>query len=363
MEYWLWLRLVEGIGSITERKLLEYFGNPKNIYEADQEQLRLVEGIGPKLAANIRSIRSLDKALRLQENLFKQEINVLTIHDANYPQQLLKSLKAPTILYYKGTLRDSKSGVAVVGARRCSSYGKQVALDAANYLAAHSIPVISGLAKGIDSYAHIGCIKANGYTVAVVAHGLDQCYPKEHLELMQAIIETGVVMSEYPPDTMPRQEYFPERNALIAGLCSKVLIAEAGQKSGALITAKSAKEQGKELFVPPHQIYSPSGIGCNRLIVEGATVYLHPKQLTDTAYLTLKIEAKPSNPTLTQLTGNAKKVGDCLTDSKKTIHDIERETGIDQLELLELLSIMEIEGHIQALTGGRFIAGVRHQLI
>lgn len=354
MEYWLWLRLVEGIGSVTERKLLEYFGNPKNIYEADQEQLRLVEGIGPKLAANIRSIRSLDQALRLQENIFKQGINILTIHDANYPQQLLKSLKAPTILYYKGTLRDSKSGVAVVGARRCSSYGKQVALDAANYLAAHSIPVISGLAKGIDSYAHIGCIKANGYTVAVVAHGLDQCYPKEHRELMQAVIETGVVMSEYPPNTMPRLEYFPGRNALIAGLCRKVLIAEAGQKSGALITAKLAKEQGKELFVPPHEIYSPSGIGCNQLIVKGATLYLHPKQLIDTAYHTLEIVAKPFNSTLPQLTDNEKKIGDCLTNSKKTIEDIERETGINQLELLELLLIMELEGHIQALPGGRF---------
>lgn len=346
MEYWLWLRLVEGIGSITERKLLEYFGNPKNIYEADQEQLRLVEGIGPKLARNIHCNRSLDQALRLQENIFKQDINILTIHDANYPQQLLKYPGSPIILYYKGKIRDSKSGVAVVGARRCSSYGKQVTLDAANYLAGHSIPVISGLAKGIDSYAHIACIKANGYTIAVVAHGLDQCYPKEHRELMQAIIETGVVMSEYPPDTMPRQEYFPQRNALIAGLCSKVLIAEAGQKSGALITAKLAKEQGKELFVPPHEIYSPSGIGCNQLIANDATVYLHPKQL-------IEIEEKQSN-SLPGLTGNDKKIENCLTNSKKTIEDIERETGINQLELLELLLVMELEGRIQALPGGRF---------
>lgn len=354
MEYWLWLRLVEGIGSITERKLLQYFGNPKTIYEADQEQLRLVEGIGPKLAASIRNFRSLDQALRLQENIFKQGISILTIHDANYPQQLLQYLKAPTILYYKGKLRDSLSGVAVVGARRCSTYGKQVTLEAANYLAAHSVPVISGMAKGIDSYAHIACLKANGYTMAVVAHGLDQCYPKEHRELMQAIIDTGVVMSEYPPDTMPRQEYFPERNALIAGLGSKVLIAEAGQKSGALITAKLAKEQGKELFVPPHDIYSPSGIGCNQLIVKGATVYLHPKQLIDTAYHTLDLEVKPSNTTLSQLTGNEKKIGDCLANSKKTIEEIESETGINQLKLLELLTIMELEGHIQALPAGRF---------
>jgi DNA processing protein len=210
------------------------------------------------------------------------------------------------------------------------------------------------LAKGIDSYAHIACIKANGYTIAVVAHGLDQCYPKEHRELMQGIIETGVVISEYPPDTMPRQEYFPQRNALMAGLCSKVLIAEAAQKSGALITAKLVKEQGKELFAPPHQIYSPSGIGCNQLIANGATVYLHPKQLINAAYHTLEIEAKPSNTSLPQLTGNKKMIGNCLSNSKKTIEDIERETGINQLELIELLSIMELEGHIQSLPGGRF---------
>lgn len=354
MKYWLWLRLVEGIGGMTERKLLEYFGNPKTIYEADQEQLQRVEGIGPKLATAIRSNRSLDQALRLQESIFKQEINILTIQDANYPDQLRQSLKAPTILYYKGKLKDSNVGVAVVGARRCSSYGKQVALEAADYLATRSIPVISGMAKGIDSYAHIACIKADGYTMAVVAHGLDQCYPKEHRELMQAIIETGVVMSEYPPDTRPRQEYFPQRNALIAGLCSKVLIAEAGQKSGALITAQLAKEQGKELFVPPHDIYSLSGIGCNQLIANGATVYLHPKQLIDTAHHTLEIEGKPSSTTLPELTGDEKKIGDCLTNAKKTIEDIERETGINQLKLLELLTMMELEGHIQALPGGRF---------
>ncbi len=244
----------------------------------------------------------------------------------------------------------------MVGARRCSSYGKQVALEAADYLAAHSIPVISGMAKGIDGYAHIACLKANGYTMAVVAHGLDQCYPKEHQELMQAIIETGVVMSEYPPDTLPRLEYFPERNAIIAGLCCKVLIAEAGQKSGALITAKLAKEQGKELFVPPHDIYSPSGIGCNQLIVNGATVYLYPKQLIDTAYHTLEIEVNPAKTMLPELTGDEKKIKDCLTNAKKTIEDIERATGINQLKLLELLTIMELEGHIQALPGGRFIA-------
>ncbi len=353
MEYWLWLQLVEGIGSITERKLLEYFGNPKTIYEADQEQLQLVEGIGPKLATTIRSFRSLDQALRLQESIFKQEINILTIQDANYPEQLLQYLKAPTILYYKGKLKDSKAGVAVVGARRCSSYGKQVTLEAANYLAAHSIPVISGLAKGIDGYAHIACLKGNGYTMAVVAHGLDQCYPKEHRELMQAIIETGVVMSEYPPDTRPRQEYFPQRNALITGLCSKVLIVEAAQKSGALITAQLAKEQGKELFVPPHDIYSLSGIGCNRLIANGATVYLHPKQLLDAAH-NLESEAKAFKATLPELTEDEKKIGDCLANSKKTIEDIERETGINQLELLELLLVMELEGRIQALPGGRF---------
>lgn len=176
-----------------------------------------------------------------------------------------------------------------------------------------------------------------------------------HRELMHAIIESGVVMSEYPPDTMPRQEYFPQRNALIAGLCSKVLIVEAAQKSGALITAQLAKDEGKELFVPPHDIYSPSGIGCNQLIANGATVYLHPKQLIDTAYHSLEIEAKPSNTSLSKLTRDEKKIRDCLTtNSKKTIEDIERETGINQLKLLELLTIMELEGHIQALPGGRF---------
>jgi DNA processing protein len=353
VEYWLWLRLVKGIGSITEKKLLKHFGNPKNIYEADKEQLRQVEGIGPRLAANIYSTRSLDNAFRLQENLQKHEIKILTIHDPDYPQQLIQYHKAPTILYYKGTIKDSKSGMAIVGARRCSGYGKQITLEAARYLASHSIPVISGLAKGIDSYAHTACIKANGYTIAVVAHGLDQCYPKEHRELMLAVIETGMVMSEYPPNTKPRSEYFPERNALIAGLSSKVLIPEAGQNSGALITASLAKEQGKELLAAPHEIYSASGKGCNQLISKGATMYLHPRQLIDKMRLQQQI-VPTSKINLPQLMSNEIKIQDCLSSSPKTIEEIEKETSITQLELLEILSIMELKGHIQALPGGRF---------
>ncbi len=355
LEYWLWLRLVPGIGSITERKLLEHFGDPKSIYDADLDQLQQVEGIGAKLAAKLHSDKSLDKARHLKEKLHKHGIKTLTIHHPSYPQQLLQYAKAPTILYYKGAIKDTISSVAIVGARRCTSYGKQLAAEAANYLATYQIPVISGLAKGIDSYAHTACIKRGGYTLAVVGHGLDLCYPNEHRELMQAVIETGAVISEYPPGTKPRPEHFPQRNGIIAGLSSKVLIVEAAEKSGALITAELAKEQGKELLVAPHEIYSQSGKGCNQLIRAGAAMYLHLTQLIDNLVINQKtgVSSDFSLP-IQELTGKEKKIRDCLLGNPKTLAEISKETDINEIELMEVLTIMELEGHIQMAAGGRY---------
>ncbi|MGI6435619.1 MAG: DNA-processing protein DprA [Syntrophomonadaceae bacterium] len=378
MEYWIWLKQISGIGTILEKRLLDRFPSPQAIYEACAEELLSVEGIGPTLAKVIRQQRSLDQARTLLEGTLKQDINLLTYHDPLYPAMAQQSSEAPTILYYKGKIRENSTGVAIVGSRRCTDYGKQAAVEAAYFLTKHDIPVISGMAKGIDGYAHTACLKAGGYTIALLGNGVDICYPKEHDGLLAGIIENGAVISAYPPGTRPRPEYFPERNELISSWSHKVFVVEAGENGGALITAGFARAQGKEVHVLPHEILNPSGKGNNRLIAQGAHIYLHPSQLLPNSDLGSAGIASINNhlpaeneeiPNLTrvdpssehlrkpdrQLSHTEQKILSSLSSAPKTIEKISADTQIDQLQLIQVLSLMELEGLIRTYPGGRFV--------
>lgn len=367
MEYWIWLRQMGGVGTVLEKRLLDRFKSPKAIYEANEEELMSVEGIGAVLAKVIRRNRSLDQAESLLEKALKNDMKLLTYHDPLYPALAKEYRDAPTLLYYKGQLRQNSTGVVIVGSRRCTAYGKRAAVEAAGFLAEKNIPVISGMAKGIDGYAHTGCLKSGGYTIAFLGNGVDICYPKEHETLMAGIIENGAVISQYPPNTRPRPEYFPQRNALISSWSEKVLVVEAAEKSGALITAQFARAQGKEVYALPHEIYSPSGRGVNQLIADGAFVYLQPSQLLkDHDTIRKETELAGEMPIGTKVRiGSCSKAEVALTNIEmkvltsislypKTIGQIGTDTGIDQLQLIEVLSMMELGGLIQTLPGGRF---------
>lgn len=367
MEYWIWLRRLKGIGPIIEKRLLEYFGSPKKIYEACEEELLAITGIGTKLAKNIIINKSLEESFKELEKIHKYKIKLLTYNNPLYPKMAKENPESPTLLYYKGNIKENSIGVAIVGSRRCTRYGKEITMKAADYLAKNNIPVISGMAKGIDGYAHIACLKAGGYTIAFIGNGLDICYPKEHTELMKSIIENGAVVSEYPPNTKARPEHFPRRNFLISSWSKKILVAEAAEKSGALITADIAKKQGKEVLVPPHEIYSSTGKGSNKLIAQGAKIYLHPSQLLLNSEYTKDIKTKinikhknqshsdnPKSNNNKTFTSDEKQILSCLTDSIKTIEEISKYTEIDQVLLIEYLTVLELEGVIESLSGGRF---------
>ncbi|AKL93675.1 DNA recombination mediator protein A [Clostridium aceticum] len=368
MEYWLWLKELKGLGNSIEQRLLAFFKSPKAIYEAEELDLMEVEGVGKTLAKSIRQEKSLNEAFKILEKVEKNDIKILTYHDPLYPVAVKESKYAPTLLYYKGKIRESSMGVAIVGSRRCSQYGKEVAIEASTFLAENNIPVISGMAKGIDGYAHIATLKSKGYTMAFLGHGLNCCYPKEHGELMEAIIDKGAVLSEYPPDRKPRPEYFPKRNRLFISWSRKVLIVEAGEKSGTLLTAKLAKEDGKEILVLPHEIYNPSGKGGNQLISDGATVYLKLEQLLidreeqeqKRQFLCVKKQTqKKSSLGANQLSGDAGRspteiaIIKSLNKSDKSIQELERATGLSQIQLLEYIAVLELEGVIDSI-GGRF---------
>lgn len=375
MEYWLWLRLIKGLGPIMEKRLLNYFKTPKSIYEACADELMSVVGIGDVIAGNIVSSRSLDKAYSLLEEVEKKSIKLLTYNNPLYPSIAKEYAEAPTLLYYKGNIKENIEGVGVVGSRRCSSYGKQVTIEAVEFLAKNNIPVISGMAKGIDGYAHTACLKSGGYTIAFLGNGVDICYPSEHATLMEAIIENGAVVSEYPPGTKGRKEFFPKRNALISSWSKKILVIEAAEKSGALITADFAKELGREVLVPPHEIYSITGKGTNKLISQGNSLYLEPSQLLYKNKLTLVEREDDINLAKTvkdiiinneqsidinyDLLTIEKKILSCIIYKPKTIAEIGMELDIDQVDLIENISIMELEGKIVDISGGSY-KGVCH---
>jgi len=278
--YWLWLSMLPDVGPVLQKRLLEKFGSPADIYHAGEEELGSIEGLGRKRVRCLLEQRSLTEAARVLEAVQRIGARLLLPDDPLYPPMVWHLPQAPLVLYYRGTLREQSCGVGIVGARRCTAYGKEVALQAAVFLAQQGVPVISGMARGIDSYANTACLQAGGYTLAFLGHGVDICFPAENRNLMDAIIEHGVVLSAYPPGTEARPEFFPQRNYLISAWSHSLLVVEAARKSGSLITAGMALESGRTVFAVPGNIYSRESAGTNALIAAGtASIYLHPRQL------------------------------------------------------------------------------------
>lgn len=271
-KYWIWLSRIEGLGSVRKNKLLEMFIDPEVIWNLKFEDIVAIDGFGAKIAKAILDNKyreNLDKYIKYMQ---KYEIEIVTIYDKEYPNKLRNIYDPPTTLYIKGNKEILNSNsIAIIGCRECSNYGKEVARKVAYKLGKENISIISGLAKGIDSQAHLGCLNAKGKTIAVLGSGLDRIYPKENLKLYNEIIANGgAIVSEYIIGTTPDKMNFPARNRIISGLSDGLVVVEAKQKSGTLITVDFALEQGKNIFVVPGNITSANSIGTNELIKQGA---------------------------------------------------------------------------------------------
>ena len=328
--------------------------------------LRQIKGIGQVMAEKISSQKCLISSYKILDEVEKKNISLLTYRDPLYPNIAKDYPQAPSLLYYRGHIRESFNSVGIVGSRRCSQYGREVAIEASKFLAENNIAVISGLAKGIDGYAHISCLKNNGYTIAFLGNGIDICYPSEHRELMDGIIEKGAVISEYPPGTRGRNEYFPKRNGLISSWSEKLLLVEASEKSGALITAEISRKLKRPVYAVPHSIYSQTGRGSNLLIGEGANLYMSPCQLLlgedtlkewqeDMGIVKNKEKvAKVEDENKLKLTGIEKEIIDCLSQRPKRLEEIFTDLNLSQIDIIQKLSIMELEGLIHTLPGGKY---------
>ena len=271
LEYWLWLTTAPALSNRAKLLLLEHFSSPEDVYYAQPDQLCLVEGITRQQAESL-SDKSLARAEKVLADCARDGQFIVTMDDAAYPARLRDMYDPPVLLYGKGSmpLFDEEAAVAVVGTRKCSPYGTRAASQLGYELARQGGLVISGLAKGIDGAAHQGALRAGGFTAAVLGGGVDVIYPPENRRLYEDIAATGVLLSEYPPGTEPMGSHFPVRNRILSGLSLAVLVVEAPERSGALITANTALEQGRDVFAVPGPIDAPNSRGSNRLIRDGA---------------------------------------------------------------------------------------------
>ncbi len=271
LKYWVWLAAMPALTNHSKLLLLEHFTSPESIFYADEEAYWQVEGLH-KTQAALLTDKSLERAGRILDDCARKDLFVLTMDDAAYPARLRNIYDPPVLLYGKGSmpLFDDEVTVAVVGTRKCTPYGLHAAEQLGYEMAKSGAVVVSGLAKGIDAAAHRGALRAGGFTAAVLGGGVDVVYPAENRRLYEDIAATGVLGSEYPPAAEPEAWHFPVRNRIISGLSLAAVVVEAPEKSGALITANTALEQGREVFAVPGPINAPNSVGCHQLIREGA---------------------------------------------------------------------------------------------
>jgi DNA processing protein len=279
--YWLGFSLVPEIGPKRLGLLLEYFGNLADAWRAAHHELERA-GLDSTPRRNLIHLR---EKLELGQEMRRVEqagAHVLTLHDEAYPTLLARLPDAPILLYVKGQLQPGDArAVGVVGTRRATVYGRDAAYRLSKELAAHQVTIISGLAPGIDTAAHKGALDAGGRTLAVLGCGIDITYPAENRDLARQISQRGALLTEFPLGMRPGKNNFPRRNRIISGLSLGVLVAEAPEKSGALITASSAADQGRDVFAVPGNIFNPMGLGANRLIQDGAKLVTCAQDMLD----------------------------------------------------------------------------------
>ncbi len=271
LKYWVWLTTLEGLTAESRRALLGHFASPEDVYYAQPADALQIDGFRPEQAALLER-KSLDRAETILEQCARKELFLLTQQDAAYPDRLRNIYDAPLLLYGKGAmpLFDEEAAIAVVGTRSCTPYGIRAAESLGYEMAKEGALVVSGMAKGVDGAAHRGALRAGGLTAAVLGCGVDVVYPSANRRLYEDIAATGVLLSEYPPGTEPFARNFPYRNRIISGLSLAALVVEAPARSGALITAETALEQGRDVFAVPGPIGAGQSVGCNRLIRDGA---------------------------------------------------------------------------------------------
>ena len=353
--YWVGFNLVKGIGAVRLQALRDHFGDLALAWQAPVDALQSA-GLSQKLAERVAQVRAGVDLDRIIAQVKAQGIEILTWEDELYPLRLKEIDQPPPVLYVRGMLTTEDSwAVAVVGTRRVSAYGRQVTEDLALFLASNGVTVVSGLARGVDAIAHQAALKAGGRTIAVLGCGVDRIYPPEHTQLAEKIMANGALVSDYALGTPPDASNFPPRNRIISGLSMATVVVEAGETSGALITAQFAVDQGREVFAVPGNILALQSKGTNRLIAQGARPMLSVHDLLDVLNLTRVTEQRFVSKVLPADETEAKLMS-VLTHEPLHMDEIRNQTGLPIERVSATLVMMELKGLVRQVGGLNYVA-------
>ncbi len=372
IEKWLKLINAEGVGPVSFRKMLAHFGAVDGAFGASAAELMRIDGIGSKKAEAIIRTRDAFDAAGEVALASKLGVAILSLEDERYPPVLKRIYDPPPVLYVKGELaRSDNLAVAIVGSRRCSIYGREQASRFAHLLAAAGFTITSGLAAGIDTAAHQGALAAGGRTIAVQGCGLANVYPPENKGLSEMITKSGAVVSELPLRYESLAENFPPRNRIIAGLSLGTIVVEAGNRSGALITAQMALENDREVMAVPGRVDSPLSKGCHELLRKGATLVESIDDVTEALghfgqqlkehssaaaeAATEKVEAPLFDVSELKLSDNEREIYDCLGNEPIHLEEIIAEADLSPGSINAGLISLRLKGLIKQLPGSMFI--------
>jgi DNA processing protein len=360
--YWIWLSLLPKIGPRRYSELLREFKKPNNIWTASKEELCNVNYINSALADIILDEKYKNDANYAIENIIKNEIDTVCMDDADYPEYLKCIIDPPLVLYVKGKLKSDEKCIAIVGSRRASSYGIRMADKIAYDLSCSGLTVVSGMASGIDSAAHNAALRRGNRTIGIMGCGLDIVYPYENRGLMKNIISSGAAVSEFLPGTPPLPQHFPMRNRIISGMSLGVVIVEANEKSGSLITANYALEQGREVYAIPGNLSSRNSLGTNKLIREGAKIVtniediLEEMRFDDIVNVDRNIEYRENsqNNMFSGLDENERKIANELYIEPLHIDKLTEKTGLSMQVINAYLVTMELKRLVRQSPGKIF---------
>jgi DNA processing protein len=352
--YWLALNMVPGVGPIAYRNLVDQFHDPEQVFAASPKALAAVEGIGEKTIGAIKDFPAEETAAAELKRAKDLGVSILTFRDQGYPKNLLQIYDPPPLLYVRGGLDQVNSPmVAMVGSRKGSSYGRAVTKKISKDLASDGVTVVSGMARGIDTCAHLGALEAGGMTIAVFGCGIDIIYPPENKKLFFDIIDHGAIISEFPLSTPPEGKNFPKRNRIISGLSLGVVIVEAAAGSGSLITASHALEQGREVFAVPGNVGMATSKGTNALIKQGAKLVEGAQDIL--VEILPQYEGNPFSEETPVLNDEEDGIFQLLSHNPLHIDEISRLSQMEIRRVSTILLELELKGIISQLGGKMFV--------
>ncbi|MBI2022128.1 DNA-protecting protein DprA [Candidatus Daviesbacteria bacterium] len=355
LPYLLALHSVDGLGPVRLKKILDYFGDSKSAWEASLKELRTL-GIPQSVLERLQQLRKSLIPEEYAERILKSNTKVLTIFDKRYPELLKQIYDPPIVIFYRGEiLPQDNFALGIVGTRRVTGYGKTVTAQLSTEISQRGFTIISGLARGVDTVAHNSAIEAGGRTLAVLGGGLNKIFPPENYKLVDKISSGfGAVLSEYPPDHPALSGNFPSRNRIIAGLSKAVLVTEAAEDSGSLITARIALEEGREVFAVPGPITSSLSKGPAELIKEGAKLVFNTNDILDQLGLD-RVKPQPKTEVKLGLGEVELLILTCLENETMHIDEISRQLKKPVAEVSGALIRLEILGVIKGLGGGNYV--------